>query len=132
MTGNALASGIVLVCRQRASDTAIASRREFLAALRSELSRALVDLQSSNIAPVDLAQAAIGPGMAIFTRYAQVLEADGSPTSVRSALVEINRMLDETLARQEGDLDGDTRFCIAWYEQYGMAERAYGEAEVLS
>ena len=131
LTSNALASSIVLVCRQRASDTAIASRREFLAALRSELPRALVDLQSSNIAPVDLAQAAIGPGMAIFTRYAQVLEANGSPMSVRSALVEINRMLDETLARQEGDLDGDTRFCIAWYEQYGMAERAYGEAEVL-
>ena len=128
---NALASSIVLVCRQRASDTAIASRREFLAALRSELPRALVDLQSSNIAPVDLAQAAIGPGMAIFTRYAQVLEADGSPMSVRSALVEINKMLDETLARQEGDLDANTRFCIAWYEQYGMAERAYGEAEVL-
>ena len=128
---NALASSIVLVCRRRSADTVIASRREFLAALRSELPVALVDLQTSNIAPVDLAQAAIGPGMAIFTRHGQVLEADGSPMSVRSALVEINRMLDETLARQEGDLDADTRFCVAWYEQYGVAERAYGEAEVL-
>ena len=128
---NALASSIVLVCRGASADAVIASRREFLAALRSELPPALVDLQTSNIAPVDLAQAAIGPGMAIFTRHAQVLEADGSPMSVRSALVEINRMLDETLARQEGDLDADTRFCVAWYEQYGLGERAYGEAEVL-
>ena len=128
---NALASSIVLVCRRRSADAEMASRRQFLAALRSELPAALADLQASNIAPVDLAQAAIGPGMAVFTRYGQVLEADGSRMSVRSALVEINRMLDETLARQEGDLDADTRFCVAWYEQYGMAERAYGEAEVL-
>ena len=128
---NALASSIVLVCRRRSPDTPPTSRRDFLAALRSELPPALADLQRSNIAPVDFAQAAIGPGMAIFTRHARVLEADGSPMPVRSALVEINRMLDETLARQEGDLDPDTRFCVAWYEQYGMDERAYGEAEVL-
>ena len=128
---NALASSIVLVCRRRSPDTPPTSRRDFLAALRSELPPALADLQKSNIAPVDFAQAAIGPGMAIFTRYAQVLEADGSPMPVRSALVEINRTLDETLARQEGDLDPDTRFCVAWYEQYGVGERAYGEAEVL-
>ena len=131
MSSNALASSIVLVCRRRSADTPTTSRREFLAALRSELPPALSDLQKSNIAPVDLAQATIGPGMAIFTRYAQVLEADGSSMSVRSALVEINRMLDETLARQEGDMDADTRFCVAWYEQYGTGERAYGEAEVL-
>ncbi len=128
---NALASSIVLVCRRRSPETPPTSRRDFLAALRSELPPALADLQKSNIAPVDFAQAAIGPGMAIFTRHARVLEADGSPMPVRSALVEINRMLDETLARQEGDLDPDTRFCVAWYEQYGMGERAYGEAEVL-
>ena len=128
---NALASSIVLVCRRRSPDTPPTSRRDFLAALRSELPPALVDLQKSNIAPVDFAQAAIGPGMAIYTRYARVLEADGSPMPVRSALVEINRMLDETLARQEGDLDPDTRFCVAWYEQYGVGDRAYGEAEVL-
>ena len=128
---NALASSIVLVCRRRSPDAPPTSRRDFLAALRSELPPALADLQKSNIAPVDFAQAAIGPGMAIFTRYARVLEADGSPMPVRSALVEINRTLDETLARQEGDLDPDTRFCVAWYEQYGIGERAYGEAEVL-
>ena len=128
---NALASSIVLVCRRRSADAEIGSRRQFLAALRSELPAALGDLQTSNIAPVDLAQAAIGPGMSILTRYGQVLEADGSPMSVRSALIEINRMLDETLAEQEGDLDADTRFCVAWYEQYGMSERPYGEAEVL-
>ena len=131
MSSNALASSIVLVCRRRSPDTPPTSRRDFLAALRSELPPALADLQKSNIAPVDFAQAAIGPGMAIFTRYARVLEADGSPMPVRSALVEINRTLDETLARQEGDLDPDTRFCVAWYEQYGVGERAYGEAEVL-
>ena len=131
MQSNALASSIVLVCRRRSPDTPPTSRRDFLAALRSELPPALADLQKSNIAPVDFAQAAIGPGMAIFTRYAQVLEADGSLMPVRSALVEINRTLDETLARQEGDLDPDTRFCVAWYEQYGVGERAYGEAEVL-
>ncbi len=128
---NALASSIVLVCRRRPPDTPATSRRDFLAALRSELPPALAELQKSNIAPVDFAQAAIGPGMAIFTRSARVLEADGSPMSVRSALVEINRTLDETLARQEGDLDPDTRFCVAWYEQYGAGERPYGEAEVL-
>ena len=128
---NALASSIVLVCRRRSPDTPPTSRRDFLAALRSELPAALADLQKSNIAPVDFAQAAIGPGMAVFTRYAQVLEADGSPMPVRAALVEINRTLDETLTRQEGDLDPDTRFCVAWYEQYGVGERAYGEAEVL-
>ena len=128
---NALASSIVLVCRHRPPDTPATSRRDFLAALRSELPPALADLQKSNIAPVDFAQAAIGPGMAIFTRSARVLEADGSPMPVRSALVEINRTLDETLARQEGDLDPNTRFCVAWYEQYGAGERPYGEAEVL-
>ena len=131
MQSNALASSIVLVCRRRSPDTPPTSRRDFLAALRLELPAALADLQKSNIAPVDFAQAAIGPGMAIFTRYARVLEADGSPMPVRAALVEINRTLDETLARQEGDLDPDTRFCVAWYEQYGLGERAYGEAEVL-
>ena len=131
MRSNALASSIVLVCRRRSADTPTISRREFLTALRAELPLALADLQKSNIAPVDLAQAAIGPGMAIFTRYALVLEADGLPMAVRSALVEINRMLDDTLARQEGDLDADTRFCIAWYEQYGTGEQAFGVAEVL-
>ena len=131
MSSNALASSIVLVCRRRSKNSEVTSRREFHSALRMELPHAVAKLQQSNVAPVDLAQAAIGPGMAVFTRYAQVLEADGTMMSVRSALVEINRLLDETLARQEGNLDEVTRFCIAWYEQFGNSERAYGEAEVL-
>jgi putative DNA methylase len=128
---NALASAIVIVCRERPLAASVVSRREFANALKRELPEGVRILQHENIAPVDLAQAAIGPGMAVFSRYAQVLEADGSPMSVRSALVEINRVLDETLAEQEGDLDADTRFCIAWFEQYGTTERSYGEAEVL-
>ena len=128
---NALASAIVIVCRERDQKAEVVSRRAFTTTLRRELAVALRTLQYENIAPVDLAQAAIGPGMAVFSRYAQVLEADGTVMSVRSALIEINRLLDETLAAQEGDMDIDTRFCVAWFEQYGAAERSYGEAEVL-
>ena len=127
----ALASSIVLACRPRPDDAPVATRRDFGAALKRELPGAIRRLQTENIAPVDLAQAAIGPGMAVFSRYAQVLEADGAAMPVRQALVEINRVLDETLAEAEGDMDADTRFCVAWFEQYGTAERAYGEAEVL-
>ena len=128
---NALASSIVIACRPRPADTPMTTRRDFAAALRRELPKAIRRLQAANVAPVDLAQAAIGPGMAVFSRYAQVLEADGTAMGVRRALVEINRVLDETLAEAEGDLDADTRFCVAWFEQYGTDERAYGEAEVL-
>ena len=128
---NALASSIVLACRPRADDAPSATRRDFAAALRRELPDAIRRLQAENIAPVDLAQAAIGPGMAVFSRYARVLEADGAPMKARAALAEINRVLDETLAEAEGDMDADTRFCVAWFEQYGAAERPYGEAEVL-
>ena len=128
---NALASSIVLACRPRAGDAPAAARRDFAAALRRELPDAIRRLQAENVAPVDLAQAAIGPGMAVFSRYARVLEADGRPMPVRAALAEINRVLDETLAEAEGEMDADTRFCVAWFEQYGTAERAYGEAEVL-
>lgn len=128
---NALASAIIIVCRERDSESQTVSRREFTNALKQELPGAVRTLQRTNIAPVDLAQAAIGPGMAVFSRYAQVLEADGAAMPVRQALVEINRVLDETLAEAEGDMDADTRFCVAWFEQYGTAERAYGEAEVL-
>ncbi len=128
---NALASSIVLACRPRPEDSPMTTRRDFTAALRRELPAAIRRLQAENIAPVDLAQAAIGPGMAVFSRYAQVLEADGKPMPVRAALIEINRVLDETLAEAEGEMDADTRFCVAWFEQYGTAERAYGEAEVL-
>ena len=129
---NSLASSIVLVCRPRPVDTPTATRREFLDALKSELPDALRQMQQGNIAPVDLAQAAIGPGMAVFTRYAQVLNASGDALSVRQALVLINQTLDEVLAEQEGDFDADTRWALAWFEQSGFAEGEYGVAETLS
>ena len=129
---NALASSIVLVCLPRAADVPAATRREFLDALRSELPEALRKMQQGNIAPVDLAQAAIGPGMAIFTRYARVLDAGGKAVSVREALALINETLDEVLAEQEGDFDADTRWALAWFEQSGFGEGEYGVAETLS
>ena len=109
-----------------------ATRREFLDALRSELPDALRKMQQGNIAPVDLAQAAIGPGMAIFTRYARVLDASGKAVSVREALALINETLDEVLAEQEGDFDADTRWALAWFDQSGFSEGEYGVAETLS
>ena len=132
MASNALASSIVLVCRPRSKDAGVASRRDFLAALKRELPEALRNLQKGNIAPVDLAQAAIGPGMAVFSRYARVLETDGSPMGVRTALSLINQSLDEVLAEQEGEFDADTRWALAWFDQYGFTEGAYGQAETLS
>ena len=129
---NALASSIVLVCRQRPADAPIATRREFVAALKSELPVALTHLQRGNIAPVDLAQAAIGPGMAVYTRYAKVLDAAGKALSVREALILINQTLDETLVQQEGDFDADSRWAVAWFEQSGFDEGEYGIAETLS
>ena len=132
MGTNALASSIVLVCRRRPTNAPAATRREFLTALRSELPRALRLLQTGNVAPVDLAQAAIGPGMAVYTRYARVLDASGSPVSVREALALINQILDEVLADQEGDFDADSRWALAWFEQHGFAEGEYGVAETLS
>ena len=132
MGTNALASSIVLVCRQRHSDAPLATRREFVAALKSELPVALTHLQRGNIAPVDLAQAAIGPGMAVYTRYVKVLDAAGKALPVREALVLINQTLDETLAQQEGDVDADSRWALAWSEQFGFDEGEYGIAEMLS
>ena len=132
METNALASSIVLVCRPRVADASVATRREFLDALRSELPEALRKMQQGNIAPVDLAQAAIGPGMAIFTLYARVLDASGAAVSVREALALINETLDEVLAEQEGDFDADTRWALAWFEQSGFSEGEYGVAETLS
>jgi putative DNA methylase len=129
---NALASSIVLVCRTKPQDAPTATRRDFLASLKHELPQALRKLQHGSIAPVDLAQAAIGPGMAVFSRYTQVLEADGSPMSVRTALALINQALDEFLSEQEGEYDADTRWALAWYEQYGFNEGPYGVAETLS
>ncbi len=129
---NALASSIVIVCRPRAADAPTATRREFVAALQRELPEALRHLQAGNIAPVDLAQAAIGPGMAVFTRYAQVLDAQGKPLTVREALALINETLDTALAEQEGDFDPDSRWALAWFEQFGFDEGEYGVAETLS
>jgi putative DNA methylase len=129
---NALASSIVLVCRPQAIDAPLATRREFVSALKAELPMALVHLQRGNIAPVDLAQAAIGPGMAVYTRYAKVLDAEGKPLSVREALALINQTLDEALTEQEGDFDADSRWALAWFEQSGFAEGDYGVAETLS
>jgi len=129
---NALASSIVLVCRPRAASSPPATRRQFVSALKAELPVALAHLQRGNIAPVDLAQAAIGPGMAVYTRYAKVLDAEGMPLSVREALALINQTLDEALAQQEGDFDADSRWALTWFEQQGFAEGEYGVAEQLS
>ena len=129
---NALASSIVLVCRKRPADASPATRRQFVTALKAELPAALAHLQSGNIAPVDLAQAAIGPGMAVYTRYAGVLDASGAPVSVREALALINQTLDETLAEQEGDFDADSRWALAWFQEFGFGEGPYGKAEMLS
>jgi putative DNA methylase len=129
---NALASSIILVCRPRAETAATATRRDFLNALKAELPAALAQLQRGNIAPVDLAQAAIGPGMAMFTRYAKVVDAEGKQLSVREALALINQVLDEVLAEQEGDFDADSRFAIAWFEQYGFNDGEFGVADVLA
>jgi putative DNA methylase len=129
---NALASSIVLVCRPRAADAPTTTRREFVTALKAELPVALAHLQRANIAPVDLAQASIGPGMAVYTRYSHVLDAEGKPLPVRAALALINQTLDEALAEQEGDFDADSRWALAWFEQSGFAEGDYGVAETLS
>ncbi|MFV9506667.1 MAG: DUF1156 domain-containing protein, partial [Oscillochloridaceae bacterium umkhey_bin13] len=129
---NALASSIVLVCRPRSQEAPTATRRDFLAALKAELPTALRLLQAGNIAPVDLAQASIGPGMGVYTRYDKVIDASGKPLSVREALALINATLDEVLAEQEGDFDADTRWALAWFEQYGFDAGEYGVAETLS
>ena len=129
---NALASSIVLVCQRRPSDAPIATHRECVGALRSELPQALRLLQTGNVAPVDLAQAAIGPGMAVYTAYAKVLDAAGKSVSVGEALGLINEILDEVLAEHEGDLDDDTRWAVAWFEEHGFNEGPYGAAETLS
>jgi putative DNA methylase len=129
---NALASSIVLVCRPRPESAPITTRKDFLYALKKDLPRAVRDLQTGNIAPVDLAQAAIGPGMAVFSRYQKVLESDGSPMRVRTALGLINQALDEVFSEQEGEFDPDTRWALAWFEQHSFDEGPYGDAEVLA
>ncbi len=132
MGTNALASSIVLVCRKRPATSAVCTRKNFLRELKSELQTALADLQASNIAPVDMAQSAIGPGISVYSRYEKVLEADGSPMTVRSALKLINQALDEYFHGQGENLDSETRFCIDFYTTYGFNEAAFGEADVLA
>jgi putative DNA methylase len=129
---NALASSIVLACRPRSETAGITDRRGFLAALHAELPKALHELHQGNIAPVDLAQAAIGPGMAVFSRYAKMVEPSGEAMPVRNALALINQVLDEVLTEQEGEFDADTRFAINWFEQYGFEEADYDPAEGLA
>ena len=129
---NALASSIVLSLRPRAVTAAPTSRRGFISALKSELPAALVEMQQGAIAPVDLAQATIGPGMAIFSRYSSVLENDGTPMTVKTALGLINQVLDEVLSENDSDLDADSRFCLKWYLQYGWEAAPYGAADVLA
>ena len=132
MGSNALASSIVLICRPLPELSGVTTRKDFLSSLKKELPPALRNLQKGNIAPVDLAQAAIGPGMAVFSRYKKVLETDGSPMRVRTALALINQGLDEVLSELESEFDPDTRWALAWFEQHQFDEGLYGEAEVLA
>uniref|UniRef100_B8HUC1 DUF1156 domain-containing protein n=1 Tax=Cyanothece sp. (strain PCC 7425 / ATCC 29141) TaxID=395961 RepID=B8HUC1_CYAP4 len=129
---NSLASSIVLVCRPRPADSPKITRRQFLSELKRELPNAIKTLQQGNVAPVDLAQASIGPGMAVFSKYAAVLENDGSPMRVRTALQLINQILDEFLTEQEGEFDSDSRWALTWFEQYQFEPGQYGDAETLS
>ena len=132
MGANALASSIVLVCRPRPEDAPTTSRRRFLDALRAELPAAITEMKTGSIAPVDMAQATIGPGMAIYSRYSAVLEADGRALTVRTALGLINAALDEVLAEQDAHLDPETRFAVGWFEQHGFEKDSFGGADVLA
>lgn len=134
---NALASSIVLVCRKRDPDAGTISRRDFIRRLREEMPEALEAMIGGEsgqapIAPVDLAQAAIGPGMAIYSRYAAVLNQDGSPMSVHDALVLINRAITDYLNPDSGNFDADTQFCAGWFEQYGWSKGSFGDADILA
>ncbi|GAA0202774.1 DUF1156 domain-containing protein [Cytobacillus oceanisediminis] len=129
---NSLASSIVLSLRPRPEASGITDRRGFITALENELPDALRKLQQGQIAPVDLPQAAIGPGMAVFSRFSAVLESDGSKMTVRSALARINEILDQVLNEQEGDFDSTSRFAIAWYRQYGYGAGKFGDADSLA
>ncbi|WP_419845466.1 DUF1156 domain-containing protein [Candidatus Poriferisocius sp.] len=132
LDSNALASSIVLVCRPRPDDATLTSRRNFLNELTAELPDKLRVMRQGNIAPVDLAQAALGPGMEIFSRYAKVVEADGTSMTVRAALAAINQVLDETLEGADAELDADTRWAVTWFAEHGHEPGDYGRAEQLS
>ena len=133
LSANSLASSVVLVCRPRSDDAPTATRRQFFDALAKELPAALDQLtQKGHIAPTDLAQAAIGPGIQIYSRYSRVETIGGEPVSVREALVAINRAIADYDERQEDDLDSESRFCLDWLKQHGYGEEVYGEAETLA
>ena len=132
MSGNMSASGIILVCRRHPAGALSATRCEFLTALGTELPRALRLFQASNVAPTDLAQAAVGPGMAVYTRYARVLDTEGRPLPVREALALIAESLNEALAAQEDDLDTASRWALAWFEEHGFDAGDHGAAEALA
>jgi putative DNA methylase len=129
---NALASAIVLVCRARPHDAPTASRADFLEHLASAMRQALPVLASGQVAPVDFAQAAIGPGMAAYSRYAAVVRQDGRRVSVREALVDINNAIASYRTERVSSFDGETRFCIDWYSQYGWTDATYGDADTLA
>ena len=129
---NALASSIVLVCRKRDTDAPVATRPELLRELRRSFGKDIERLQSGSIAPVDMSQAAIGPGMSVFSRYSRVLESNGSPMSVHTALGIINDQLDSLMGESGEGLDGETRFCVTWYEQHGFSEGVFGDADTLA
>jgi putative DNA methylase len=132
MDSNALASSIVLACRPRPADSGFTDRRGLINALREEFPNALQKLEQGKLAPVDLSQAAIGPGMAIFSRYARVNEPDGSPMRVRAALSLINQVLYEKLEGATAHVSPDTRWCVEWFKQHGFDEGLFGTAETLS
>ncbi len=129
---NALASSIILVCRKRPESASVCTRRNFINELKRELRPALQKLQSSNIAPVDLAQSAIGPGIGVYSQYTQVLEADGTPMSVRSALKIINQEIDLYFNEQDSDLDSESRFCVDLYSMLAFNEISFGDANTLA
>ncbi len=129
---NALANSVVLVCRKKQVTADTITRAEFIRALKRELPAAIAELQAANIAPADMPQSAIGPGMGVFSRYKAVLESDDSPMSVKTALQLINRELDEYLGGIQGEFDADTRFAITWFEQHGMTKGEYGAANNIA
>lgn len=129
---NALATSVVMACRPRPADAEIISRVEFIRALRRELPAALKEMHRASIAPVDIPQASIGPGIAIFSRYASVIERDDKPMSVKTALQIINEELDQYLSAQEGDFDPETRFAVTWFTQHGFEKGMFGDADSLA
>ena len=129
---NMLASSIVLACRKRSIAAVMATRGEFISALRNEMAPAIKILQLENIAPVDMAQSAIGPGIGIFSRYSKVIEADGQAMKIKTALSLINEVLAEVLSGEESEFDAETRFAVTWFEQFGHNAGMFGDADTLA